>query len=131
MADDVDDFMAGGGLHHLIHRARYCHRHTVGIVDGLDVLYACDGGEFGRCDRRCKLEVDAAASLGFEVLDRFDGYEPTVAHDGDAVGDSFDLRKDVRLQEDRSTLGLHLIDHVVELLLHERVEPGARLIENE
>ena len=71
--------------------------------------------------------VSAAAQLG-DVLDRGD---PPVADDRDSVADPLDLVEVVGGQEDRASAIAVLADHGHELLLHQRVKPGRRLVEHE
>ena len=71
--------------------------------------------------------VGAAAQLG-DVLDRGD---PSVAHDRDRVAHALDLVEVVGGQEDRASAVAVLADHRHELLLHQRIKPGRRLVEHQ
>ena len=68
--------------------------------------------------------------LGLERFERIDGDQPALAYDPDPVGDAIDLRQDVRGQEHRRPVPLHLANQLVELLLHQRVEPCCWFVED-
>ena len=55
--------------------------------------------------------------------------QPPFLDDGDAVDDALHLVELVGREEDRATLGDRLPDDARELLLHQRVESGGRLVE--
>ena len=69
----------------------------------------------------------ALVQLG-DVLDRD---QAAVADDPDPVGDVLHLREHVGRQEHRAPVGRGLAQELVEGLLHQRVEPGGRLVEHE
>ena len=66
-----------------------------------------------------------------KVLERVDGDQAPAPQDRDAVGDPLDLRQRVRGEEDRPPLRDDLPEQRVEALLHQRVEPGDRLVEDQ
>jgi hypothetical protein len=66
-----------------------------------------------------------------QVLQRVHHDEPSLAQDGQPVGDPLHLRQRVRGEEDRATLGAALGQQRVEALLHQRVQPGDGLVEDE
>jgi hypothetical protein len=58
---------------------------------------------------------------------RFGG--PTRAHDGDPVAQRLDLGEDVAGQQDGPASLAQFPHHILEHLLHQRVQAGARLVE--
>ena len=63
--------------------------------------------------------------------DVLDGDDPPIPHDRDRVAHPLDLIQVVRGQEDRASAVAVLADHRHELLLHQRVKPGRRLVEHQ
>ena len=70
-------------------------------------------------------------ALARQLLETLDRHHPAVADDADAVGDALHVVEDVGRQQDRSAASGHLQHHGVELVLHERVEPAGRLVQDE
>jgi hypothetical protein len=68
------------------------------------------------------LEVQAANRLAFELINPFDHDQASVPDDADPVGDPLDLRKGVRGQEYRPPVRPNLAHHLLEGLLHQRVQ---------
>ena len=66
-----------------------------------------------------------------EVLERVDGDQAPAPQDRHAVGHALDLRQRVRGEEDGPALRDDLPEQRVEALLHQRVEPGDRLVEDQ
>ena len=69
-----------------------------------------------------------------EVAQAFDAVhldQPAVADDRDPIAGPLHLGQDVAREEDRAALVLGLADQGIERLLHERVEAGGRLIEDQ
>jgi hypothetical protein len=69
--------------------------------------------------------------LVYQRLRGLDRDEPAAADDPDPVAHPLDLGEVVRGEEHGASLGLYLLDDVEELLLHERVEPARRLVEDQ
>ena len=66
-----------------------------------------------------------------DVVHRFDGGEPALPEDADAIAHPLDLRQVVRREEHGRALRAQLPDEAGELLLHERVQPGGRLVHHD
>ena len=75
--------------------------------------------------------LNACRRVGAELVDRGDEREGTVAYQAHAVGNVLHLGQDVGGKENRCSLRLRLTDELIERLLHERVEPGGRLVEHQ
>jgi len=57
--------------------------------------------------------------------------QDAVAQDADTVAQRFDLAQDVRREKDGLATLVGLVDADTEGLLHEGIEPGGRLVEDE
>src|SRR6185312_17334504 len=98
---------------------------------GLRGADAGDGPELGGVRRAGELNVEPPDGQSAEVLEAVDDDEPSLAEDGNAIGDAVHLRERVGRQEDAAALGAHLAEQLVEVPLHERVKPGDRLVEDQ
>src|SRR2546428_10966895 len=67
----------------------------------------------------------------FERRNVIDLDQPPCADDCDAVAGVLDLRKDVRGEEDRPSLGAPLSDHAIEFLLVEWVQAAGGFVQDE
>ena len=88
------------------------------------------GEDRGR-DRGREAQLHLVVREVAECGDPVDRHDATVADDGHPVAGLLDLVEDVGGEERRPTLRDGLAEEPEERLLHERVEPGGRLVEDE
>ena len=121
--------VGGGGLDDAVGGALEGHGHAPAF--GLRLPHAGENAELLRVDGRGELDLQALDRDLTKVLERVDHDEPALAEDRDAMGDALDLREGVRREEHRSSLRAHLPQQRVEALLHQRVETGDRLVQDQ
>ena len=66
-----------------------------------------------------------------QVLEGVDDHESAAPEDRHPVGDALHLRQRVRREEDRASLRRHLPQQVVKPLLHQRIQSGDGLVEDQ
>ena len=105
---------------------------TVTVVPvGPDFGDSWECAELVAVDGCGELDLQALDGDLAEVLERVDDHEPALAEDRQAVGDALDLRQGVRGQEHRAALGADLAEERVKALLHEGIQTGDRLIQDQ
>ena len=82
-------------------------------------------------DRSLELQVQATDGAVLERVHALDDDEASLAQDAHAVGHALDLGQAVAGEEDRAPVVAHLADDLLQLLLHERVQAAAGLVEDE
>ena len=98
----------------------------------LDVLHARQALEVGDADRPREAHGDVAVGAPAHVLAPSSTVDqPALADDADAVADPLDLVELVRGEEHGGAALALLGDDGQELLLHQRIEPGGGLVEDQ
>ncbi len=116
-------------MENLGHRPRERDRESPAV--DVDLAYTVEVGdavELVGLDRLIHLDVDPAQSFGAQVGEAFDRDQPALSNDRDPIRYPLNFKEGVAAEEDRSTFGRDLTEELVELVLDERVEAGARLV---
>jgi hypothetical protein len=101
--------------------------HVVVVDD--DVVHAGQALEVGR--GRGGLRDDGGAGEVTQLIERPGLHDRALSDDRDAVAQLLDLRQDVRRQQHRAARRLRLEDAPLEDGLHQRIEPGGRLVQDQ
>ena len=128
MADQIADPVFGDRLQQLIdaadHLAVQDGAMHVGHADPVQLL------EFGDVRDFFEDDLEGADRLVAKSLQFLHLYQATFPDDPHPVGDPLHLRQDVGRKEHGHPVVLEFVQEPVHLLLHQRVEPGSRLIED-
>ena len=128
MGGEGVDPEAGEGLHDRLHPV------TVDLEVHTSVLpcQVAHSGERGQLLRRpLGLHLEGRAGHVPQVGEAAGLDHPAAPDDRDAVGEGLDLGEDVAGEEHGAAGSLRLGDRLLEDHLHERVEPGGRLVEEQ
>ena len=96
----------------------------------LQVAHSGQVGEGRGVDRPVEHQRHSLAPLLQERLGGLQGGQSAAPHDGHAVADPFHLGEDVRGQEDGAPLVPGFTQHLQEGVLHQRIQPGGRFVED-
>ncbi len=97
----------------------------------LDVRHPVESAEGFRIGRACEPEAHDPRGARPEVLDGVGHHESAVTDDGDPVGDALHLGERVGRQQHRAAPHRGLADEALELGLHQGIESGGRLVEDQ
>ncbi len=78
-----------------------------------------------------EVNLEPSGCPSFQRRQILHDHQAPPANDSHPVGDPLDLRQDMGGEEDGPSLFLRLLHHPVELLLHQRVEPAGRFVEDQ
>ncbi len=95
------------------------------------VLEPRDGVKLRAGDVFREPDLDPLSGSTAKLLDGPLDHDPPGSQDGDAVGRPLDLAQDVRGEKHRGPAVACLGDHGQELVLHQRIEPAGRLVEDQ
>ena len=126
---DRAHLVGGGGLDDGVGGSLESHGH--GSPLGVHFGDAGERAELVGVDRFAELDLQALNRDLAKVLERVDDHESALAKDREAVGDALDLRQGVGGEEHGAALGADLRQQRVEALLHQRIQSGDRLVQDQ
>ena len=116
-------------LHHRVDAARHGERQAAPV--GTQPAHAGEALELLGWDAIGELDAHATQGAVREHLDAFDRHQAPFAEDADAGAEVFHLGKVVRRDEYGGAVVAQLADQSGELLLHEGIETGCRLVHHD
>src|SRR5712691_5275293 len=131
VAGERHDWKAGGRLDHRVRGSLHRQAHRMAVVQRLHVGYTLQRLERLGRNRAGERDRDLVALDGLDLGHVTDAHETPVADDADPVAGLLDLAQDMGRKEYRASFIARLFDHVIELLLVQRIEAAGRLVENQ
>src|SRR5712692_9129762 len=131
VAGERDDRKVRGRLDHRVRGSLHRQANGMAVVQRLHVSHPFQRLEgLGRyCTR--KRDRDLVALDGLDFSHVTDANNASVTDDAHPVAGLLDLAQDVRRKENRPSFIARLLDHVIELLLVQRIEAACRLVKNQ